>query len=268
FARVPDLEVPGVCRAIPVIDLLDEEVDVTPGRHLPAAGAEATAERFTATRDRLAAVISRLDALTPEVRPASRPAEVPVVPVGELARAGALAVWQAPLRRDPAEAPAAPGGVPLLTVEDVLEGREPSATVEAEAPGEPGRRLVTMAGDIAVTAAARRFAARVVERDGVVVGPHLVLVRVDPRVLDPHYLAGILRSSANVRHSTAVSTGSRADVRRALVPRLPLDEQRRLGALFRRMAELESALRGGLALGGELARLLADGVADGTLGPA
>ncbi|REE96290.1 N-6 DNA methylase [Thermomonospora umbrina] len=264
FPRAPDLDVPGVCRAIPVIDLLDEEVDVTPGRHLPAAGAGRTPERFAATRDRLAAVIARLDALTPEVRPAERPPEVPVVPLGELARAGALTVQQAPLRREPGT-PAAIGEIPLLTGEDVIEDREPSGRV-AEAPGD--RQVVTEAGDIVVTAAARRFAARVIDRAGAVLGPHLVLVRVDPDVLDPHYLAGILRSSANVRHSTAVSTGSRTDVRRALVPRLPLDEQRRLGALFRQMAELESTLRGGLALGGELAQLLADGVAEGGLGPA
>jgi hypothetical protein len=71
-----------------------------------------------------------------------------------------------------------------------------------------------------------------------------------------------------VQLSTASSTGGgRVDVRRAQVPRLPLERQRRYGEAFRRMTEFEEALRTTAAMGSELAQLLADGVAEGTLNP-
>ncbi|WP_198679370.1 N-6 DNA methylase [Thermomonospora amylolytica] len=264
FQADPELDRPGVGRAVPLIDLLDEDVDVTPGRHLPAGGTERTAERFLQTRARLAGTLERMAALLPAARPAERAQDVPVVPLSELVRAGALTVRQVPLRREPATAGT---GVPLLTAQDVIEGREPSAHVPPDLLDDGERWIIAEEGDVVVTAAARSLAARVVERGGAVLGPHLVLVRADPDLLDPHYLAGILRSSANVRQSTAVSSGSRIGIRRALVPRLPVEEQRRLGALFRRMDELTAALRAGADLGGELARLLADGIAEGALGP-
>ncbi|MBA9003422.1 N-6 DNA methylase [Thermomonospora cellulosilytica] len=264
FQSDPELDRPGVGRAVPLIDLLDEDVDVTPGRHLPAGGTERTAERFLQTRARLAGTLERMAALLPAARPAERAQDVPVVPLSELVRAGALTVRQAPLRREPATAGT---GVPLLTAQDVIEGREPSAHVPPDLLDDGERWIIAEEGDVVVTAAARSLAARVVERGGAVLGPYLVLVRADPDLLDPHYLAGILRSSANVRQSTAVSSGSRIGIRRALVPRLPVEEQRRLGALFRRMDELAAALRAGADLGGELARLLADGIAEGALGP-
>lgn len=55
--------------------------------------------------------------------------------------------------------------------------------------------------------------------------------------------------------------------RAARVPRLPLGEQRRHGEAFRHMAAFESALRSTAVMGPEPARLLADGVAGGTLAP-
>lgn len=263
FQRDPQLHRPGVGRAVPLIELLDEEVDVTPGRHLPVGGTEQTAERFLQTRARLADMLERAATLLPAAHPVERAADVPVVPLAELARAGALTVRQTPLRREPATAGA---GVPLLSAQDVIEGREPSARISPDSL-DAERRILTEAGDVVVTAAGGGLAARVVDQGGAVLGPSLVLIRVQPDLFDPHYLAGVLRSSANVRRSTAVSSGSRLGVRRAMVPRLPMAEQRRIGTLFRRMDELETALRTSADLGGELARLLADGITAGTLGP-
>ncbi|MGI8334862.1 N-6 DNA methylase [Actinomadura scrupuli] len=259
YAGDPDHDEPGVSRAVPVIDLLDEEVDLTPARHLSAARPERTAERFGETHDRLAATLGRLGGLVPAVWPAADRADPRTVPVSELDRIGYLTIHQAPLRGDTQDG----GGEPLLTAEDVIEGRPPSGRV----PPDDARWITTRAGDIVVAVAARRFAARVVESDGALLGPQLSLIRVDPERLDPYFLAGVLRSSANVRSSTVQSTGgtSRADIRRAQVPRLPLAEQRRYGDAFRHMAEFESALRSTAVLGAELAQLMADGVAEGTL---
>ncbi|GII31102.1 HsdM family class I SAM-dependent methyltransferase [Planotetraspora mira] len=264
YRNDPEHDEPGVSRAVPIIDLLDEDVDLTPAPHLSATGSERTAERFLETHDRLTALLERLGGLLPAVRPSVDQEESPSVLIAELARIGYLTIHQAPLRRDQEEV--AGDGQPLLTVEDVIEGRAASA----RATPADGRWIATRAGDIVIAAAAHRFAARVVEGDGALLGPQLSLLRVDPERLDPYFLAGVLGSSANARTSTVQTTGTtgRVDIRRARMPRLPIEEQRRYGVAFRRMAEFESALRSSVALGEEMARLLADGTADGTLVPA
>ncbi|MEU6750467.1 N-6 DNA methylase [Spirillospora sp. NPDC046719] len=254
-----DVDSPGTSRVVPIIDLLDEEVDLTPARHLTAGTGDRTAERFVQTRDRLTALLGQMSELVPELGPVPRDREPAVTSVAELDRIGALTVHRAPARRDAAEAGE---GRPVLTAEDVIHDREPTGRVPARAEED---WLVTRTGDIAVAVASRRFAARVVEREGLLLGPQLSLVRVDPEQLDPYFLAGVLRSTANVRSSALSSTGSRVDVHRARVPRLPLDQQRRYGEAFRRMDRVASAARDGIALSEEMGRLLADGVAAGEL---
>ncbi|MCO5993731.1 N-6 DNA methylase [Actinoallomurus rhizosphaericola] len=259
----PGHDEPGVSRAVPVIDLLDEEVDLTPSRHVSPTRTDHTAERFTATHDRLTATLGKAGRLVPALSPAAERREARSVPLSELARIGYLTIHQAPMRGDTEDG----GGddPPLLTAEDVAEGRAPTGRA---ARGDT-RWIPIQAGDVLVAAVARRFVVRVAETGGPLLGPQLSLLRVDPRHLDPYFIAGVLRSSANARSSIVQSTGTigRADIRRAQVPRLPLEDQRRYGAAFRRMAEFESALRSTVAMGTELAQLLADGVAEGTLAP-
>jgi N-6 DNA Methylase len=263
FQAGRDADRPGTSRVVPVIDLLDEEVDVTPARQLAASGAGQAAERFVRSRDRLAALLGAMPAMLPDVEPADGGGEPDVTTVAELARIGALTVHRPQARGEAGEPGGAGAGLPLLTAEDVLGESEPAGR---DAPaGAEDDGTVTRAGDIVVTVVSRRYAVRVLERGGSLLGPHLSLIRVDPRVLDPYFLAGVLRGTANVRSSSPSSTGGRVDVHRARVPRLPLDEQARYGEAFRRMDRLTSAARRGAALGEEMARLLADGLLDGDL---
>ena len=258
FTGDPCHEEPGVSRAVPVIDLLDDEVDLNPARYLSAPPVERTAERFVKTREGLAAVLSGLPRLIPDLRPADQPRPVTFVTVAELARTGQVEVHQAPVRSDSGD-----GSAPLLTAEDVVEGRPPSGR------GQPGERWITVrTGDIVVAAsAADRLTARVVTTQGAILGPGLTLLRVDPGRLDAHFVAGALRSSANGQ-VTARQTGSgRADISRALIAQLPLPEQRPYGEAFRQADELESAARSASAMGASLSQLLADGIAGGTLEP-
>lgn len=259
FTGDPGHEEPGVSRAVPVIDLLDDEVDLNPVRYLSAPAAEQTAERFVATRQGLATALSGLTGLIPDLRPADQPRPPTFVTVAELARTGQVEVYQAPARADSGD-----GSAPLLTAQDVIEGRLPSGR------GQPGERWITVrAGDIVVAAsAADRLTVRVLTTQDAILGPGLTLLRVDPGRLDAHFVAGALRSSANGQVTTR-QTGSsgRADISRALVAQLPLPEQRSYGDAFRRADELESAARSAAAMGASLAQLLADGVAGGTLEP-
>ncbi|WP_433176976.1 N-6 DNA methylase [Actinoallomurus sp. CA-150999] len=259
FQAGRDVDRPGVSRSVPIIDLLGEEVDVTPARYLSASAGQ-PAEQFFQTRERLAALLGRLSGLMPEVEPVNDVQELTVTTVAELARIGALTVYQAAAR---GETSGADAGRPLLTAEDVVQGREPTGLVVPTS--SEADSMVTRGGDIVVTVISRRFAARVVRRGGALLGPHLSLIRVDPQALDPRFLAGVLHSTANVRSSALPSTSGRVDVRRASVPRLPLDEQRRYGEAFQSLEAFVSAARSSALLGEAMARLLADGIAEGDL---
>ncbi|HZR49083.1 MAG TPA: N-6 DNA methylase [Streptosporangiaceae bacterium] len=256
FGTEPELDEPGVARAVAVIDLLDDEVDVTPGRHISAPAPERTAERFAAGRERLSAMLGSAMTLAPELRAAALPREA--VTIAELARVGYLSVHQAPVRGDVGS-----GDDPVLTSEDVLENRAASGRGRREA-----HLVTTHRGDVVVAADGGRFVAAVTAEHGAIVAPGLTLLRPDPDQLDAHFLAGVLRSTENARVSLA-QTGSvgRSDVPRARVPRLPVAEQRAYGVAFRQVEELRTAVRAAAAAGTELAQLLADGVSGGTLKP-
>ncbi len=264
---------PGVSRAVPIIELLDEEVDLTPARWLSAPAPERIGERFGQARARLAALTGELPGLLPDLRPmagahaaAAEGAgaadaaghDTGALPVAELARMGYLAIHAAPARGD-----LAPGGQALLTADDVIAGCPASGRVAPDERWPSVRR-----GDVAVAVAGGCLTARVVTEGGCLLGPGLILLRPDPGRLDPYFLAGVLGSSANEQVSL-VQTGAtgRADIRRAQVPQLPVAEQRRYGAAFRRMGDLAVALRSATDTSADLARLLADGVTEGALEP-
>ncbi|MBM7489148.1 hypothetical protein JOD64_000370 [Micromonospora luteifusca] len=268
FAAAPDgdVEEAGFARAVPVIELLDEEVDLTPARRQPAVVGEASGEHLVRTRERLAAIVGELPALLPQVT--ATPPEASVsgsLTVAELARTGALQVI-GPIRSGSgkAEGDFAANGQASL----VLTGRDVVAGVDASGhdDGTLLERVPLMAGDVVVPVAARQLIARVITADGTLLGAHLYLLRPNPAALDPWFMAGQLRNSANDKQTTSLS-GSRVDVRRAQIRRLPLDEQRAHGEAFRRLLAFESAVAEVSSLSAELVRLTADGLAVGTLRP-
>lgn len=103
---------------------------------------------------------------------------------------------------------------------------------------------------------------------GAALGRNLQLLRPAPGVLDPWFLAGFLRGTANNRQASSfASTATRLDVRRLQLPRLSPADQRRHGAHFRSLAEFEEALRLAARLGEQLVQGLYDGLADGSVEP-
>ncbi|MEV1288733.1 N-6 DNA methylase [Micromonospora sp. NPDC049679] len=263
FVAEPDrpVEEPGFARAVPVIELLDEEVDLTPARRHPVAGAEETGENLTRTRERLAAIVTELPRLMPDVVDGATAPPPMTVSIAELAKLGALQVF-GPLRAGSGDGEAGDDR-PVLTGQDVVLGREASGKAE----GQLSPEVVVQAGDVVVPIVARQLTARVVTTAGALLGRHVYLLRANPAALDPWFLAGQLRTSANERQASSLSGSLRLDVRRAQVPRLPLDEQRRQGEAFRRLDAFDGALRHAAELGAELVRMTADGLARGALRP-
>ncbi len=252
-------ERPGLARSLPVIDLLDDDVDLAPARHLPPPAAADGAGRLTDLRERLGETLRLAADLTPPPADTGRPApRWPQTTVGELARGRALVLRTG-----------GHGGharVPVLTDHDVLAGTAPSGTL----PESDEEAVLTEPGDVVVPVLGGGTVARVVDDTaaGAVLGRNLVLLRPDPAALDPWFLAGFLRGSANHRQASSyASTATRLDVRRLQLPRLPLDQQRRYGARFRALDEFERALRRAGRLGEQLVRGMYDGLTDGSVAP-
>ncbi|WP_406070354.1 N-6 DNA methylase [Micromonospora sp. NBC_01638] len=262
FAAAPDgdVEEAGFARAVPVIELLDEDVDLTPARRQPAVGGEASGEHLVRTRERLAVIVGELPALLPQVTPAPDGPDGLFLTVGELAKTGALQLI-GPVRAGTSTP--VPEGLPVLTVPDVLAGVEASGRVDDRF----GQEIFLAVGDVVVPMIARQLTARVVTAEGALLGRNLYLLRPNPAALDPWFLAGQLRTSANEKQASSLSGTMRFDIRRAQVRRLSLDEQRVHGDAFRRLDAFESAIRQAASLGAELAQLTADGLARGSIRP-
>ncbi|WP_345632842.1 N-6 DNA methylase [Streptomyces thinghirensis] len=260
FDRVGRLDDrPGLARSLPVIELLDDDVDLAPARHLPPPAPADGAGRLTDVRERLDRTLRLTADLTPEAADTTHPApRWPLTTVGELARGGALVLRTG-----------GNGGharVPVLTDHDVLAGTGPSGTL----PESEEEAVLTEPGDVVVPVLGGGSVARVIDdaTAGAALGRSLVLLRPDPTALDPWFLAGFLRGTANNRQASSyASTATRLDVRRLQLPRLPLDAQHRYGARFRALDEFERALRLAGRLGEQLVRGMYDGLTDGTVAP-
>ncbi|MGV9269971.1 N-6 DNA methylase [Kitasatospora sp. NPDC003701] len=265
---------PGVHRTMAAIDLLDDETDLSPTRHVPPAAPVGGAAELAHLSGRLTELLAGLadpgsllpDPAVPTAQPAA--AAGPVVTVGELVRSGVLEVHSSGAGAPTRPAGAGPSGTPVLTDQDVIAGNPPSAVLDGSGPAGD---LRTRPGDVLVPALGTG-AARVVRAggpsDGAALGRQLHLLRPDPAVLDPDFLAGQFRSTAATRRAAShASTTARLDIRRVELPRLPIAEQRLLGAAFARLAGFESALHQAAGLAHTLTQALTDGLATGTLAP-
>ncbi|MFB4288366.1 N-6 DNA methylase [Nonomuraea sp. ATR24] len=248
---------PGVSRAVPVIDLLNDEVDLLPGRYLPATPSGLSPERIVRSRDRLHETLADTLALLPGIEPAPSGRDRPLVPVAELERRNLLTVHQqAPAR--PGETPAVPAEAPVLTAEDVVRRRAATGP-----PGSVRKELRTRPGDVLVPQVVRTPVAVVVSGGGDVIGTQLHLLRPDPERLDPHFLAGFLTAQGNLRHYASMSSTHRVDVRRAEIPLLPIEEQRAYGRAFRHLQTLTASLRQLAEHGADLVQDTLDGLTGG-----
>ncbi|MFD0471010.1 hypothetical protein ACFQ0B_23905 [Nonomuraea thailandensis] len=154
--------------------------------------------------------------------------ELAMTTIAEQVKAGAVTVHQAPRQQ------AGSGKLPVLTVDDVLAGRGPGGRTS------PSADMVRLEpGDVVVPSGGRAFIARIVHEEDAVLGSGLHLFRVDPSRIDPACLAGFLRIAGSQAAGRSQSGTSRSDIRKVEIPRLPLEEQRRLGAAFTRLERLE-----------------------------
>src|SRR5262249_6969725 len=157
---------PGVARAMPLADLLDEQVDLTPRRHLPLPPPPSVSgHELAAAREQLTGLLSALGETLPG--PAQGPrfdrATVRLVALNELAKTGAVFIRRAltqhgaPNNAHPMSTSTATGRI--LTGADIAAGQPPSKTGDVD--GDEVRNPPIRPGDVLVPAVARRLTARV-----------------------------------------------------------------------------------------------------------
>ncbi|MBV2152291.1 N-6 DNA methylase [Kitasatospora sp. SUK 42] len=268
---------PGVHRSMAALDLLDDETDLSPARHVPPAAPLGGAAELAHLGARLAELLADLaDPATLLPQPGAESVghtgpvgPVGAVTVGELIRGGALEVFSSGTGAATRPAGAAPDGTPVITDQDLATGAPPSAVLAAAAG--PAGDVRTRPGDVLVPALGGGTA-RVVPAEGPLVGAalgrQLHLLRPDPAALDPEFLAGQFRSTAGTRRAAShATTTARLDIRRVELPRLPLPAQQRLGAAFARLAAFDTTLTRAATLAHALTQAATDALATGALAP-
>ncbi|MCT9010077.1 N-6 DNA methylase [Streptomyces rhizosphaerihabitans] len=276
---------PGIAGVVPITDLLNEAVDLTPARHIRTASRQALrpvllARQASELYGQLHQAARDLTGLSTEGDwpPADdHPRDWRTATVSDLLRGGALSLLRTapPGRRtrsgEPLPRPEPElGGRPTLTATDVVQNRPASGT-EADLPTGAALPLI-QGSDVLLTETlrvGRGAVARVVEpgETGCFLGPHLLLFRPDQRRLDPWFLAGFLAAEQNVNAAATGTSIVRVDPRRLRVPLLPLAEQQRYGAAFRRLHELRTAARRADRAAEDVTRLLSTGLTGGALFP-
>ncbi|GAB3731743.1 N-6 DNA methylase [Nocardiopsis nanhaiensis] len=275
-------ERPGLARAVEAADLVDEDVDLTPGVHLPVRRSPHDAAReFTERRTLLESAMERLrDHLSELTAPQDRPGPAPgsdtpptptgsagsgagpgtvtgsssgMVTLGELAKAGSVTIRRV-ARRGGSE-PAQTVSARVIEPEDVATGSPASRVRPVDA--DPMRNPPVQEGDVLVPVSLDRPIARVAtEADvGAYPAPGMYVVRTNPAAVDPWFLAGFATSGDEAEHLSRVSSTRghlRVDPSQMRLPVLPLTEQQRLGERFRRVRLFESAVREVALLGEEL----------------
>ncbi|MEU6524207.1 N-6 DNA methylase [Streptomyces sp. NPDC046924] len=272
---------PGVARAVDVVDLLDETVDLTPTRLVRASRADVDPAKLAAEAD--ATRRNLVEAAESLVRAAGYDDWDPAgdsarqwrtATASDLARGGALTV----LRTLPEGARSRaeegvgtseqPGARAVLTGSDISRGSGPTGD-----PAElrSGTAPVIAVGDVLVRAVASKDGpmSRVAgdAEAGALLGPHVHLFRPDPARLDAWFLAGFLGAEDNIAGASTGSTVLHVSPGRLRVPLLPLEEQQRYGEAFRRVHELRAEAKRATRLAEETARLLAGGLTGGQLLP-
>ncbi|WP_328853231.1 N-6 DNA methylase [Micromonospora globbae] len=262
-------ESPGVHRTIPIIDLLDDQVDLTPHRHLPQAHDLATDPNHLIDK------ISDFGRLIGDVRqglPAVQQASstvlrtAPRASMADLIRAGSVSVLRAPSRGQDTTHGADDY---VLTSADILAARPATGTTNRAASNHSGPRVSS--GDILIPVMGREIVARVAtpEQVGAQLGPGVQSVRVDTALFDPWFVAGVISHRDSTRAANRTSNADhgtlRIDVRRLAIPVLPLDLQQAYGQVFRQLAEFRARLDQAAEAGATLAREISDALTAGTL---
>ncbi|MGW4244585.1 N-6 DNA methylase [Nocardia sp. NPDC004722] len=270
FTAVPDL-----AASVPVIALLDDLVDLTPGRYSrapldPAALVERigqVAADLSVQTDRLQADVAAAGKWCVAQQKSLRTATI-----SDLAQRGMLQILrtsQVPAEQTAAAAVDASRSV--LSGRDLVTGGRASETVGELAVSS--NLVVIEVGDVLlpVVRGNRQGGAPIRVADetdaGVIAGTGVIVLRPDPKHIDPWFLAGFAANADNGATSGGATT-IRTETNRVRIPLLPLSEQGGYGMAFRHMTELRAIARQVAESADTYAGLVVSGLTTGALNPA
>lgn len=256
---------PGIRRTVPAIDVLDDQVDLTPQRYLPPS------DQLTIDPARTIASIADLDRILadvrsrlPEIRPAKATAlqNAPQASLADLIRSGSMSLLRTANRTRLTD----PTGPSSSTV--VFEQTPPGPTARASEPDDTPR---IRADDLIIPVIGREISVHVATTDqaGAELEPGMQLLRLHPGQFDPWFVAGVLSRTDNLRvagRATSASSGTlRIDLRRLAIPVLTLADQQEYGRAFRELDEFRVRLEKAAATAAALTQEISDGLTSGTL---
>lgn len=259
----------GVAVAVRLVDVLTEEVDLT-----PAAYVRSSLDSDTVS-DEVEEAIRRFGTAETGLRVASDDlggwAASPgkswrFVTIADLANHGQLEWIRS--EQPSGEPPEFENADRVLTALDIANGGPASGTTASAATAQLVRIEL---GDVLIPAVrsdrtgGRSARVAGAADTGAIRGPHIHTLRVDRDRLDPWFLAGFLTGAENVS-ATRTST-IRFDPSRLRIPVLGLAEQQRYGELFRQLFDLRTAARRATAAAEHVAELITTGLTAGALAP-
>jgi hypothetical protein len=262
--------VSDVAIAVPAVDLLGEDADLTPARYLRPSGLDLPSRaELAGRRNELGGRLAELARLLPELPEPRADEGRPYrdASLEELAQTGALVIRRAaprPASGEPDTGSARARGR-ILTSQDIARAVAPSGVDEIIL--DEVRNPAIRAGDVLVPLVGRRLTARVASGEdvGAYLSPTVYLIRPDIAALDPWFLAGVLSSTGGDRQAARMAStlGDRIrfDPRRVRVPLLPIEDQHAYGESFRRLWHFARALRAAYDGGTDLIRDLIDATA-------
>jgi len=262
-------EASGVAAVVRPVDVLDDDVDLTPARYVRSAmDSGAIADQLGTALDTLGAAARELAGTVGRIKGefAEGGSTWRLVTVADLAAHGQLE-W---IRSQPGSSDKSETGDtrPVLTAPDVATGAAPSGTVQSI---RPAAEIEVHAGDVLIPAVrsdrsgTRSAGVAGPEEAGALLGPHIHVLRLDGDQLDPWFVAGFLTGNDNIA-ATRTST-VRFDPSRLRLPVMPLAEQQRFGALFRQLFRLRITAGAAFGAADEISELLTTGLTAGVLTP-
>jgi hypothetical protein len=254
-------DVAGYGTVVRAIDLLDDDVDLSPARHdVPRRDQKDPAETTVLLKSLRRALGEILHETAEDLPEAAWPA---AGNHGAGSRSTGTRVDRA--RVDSGTGPET--GWRMVTVADL----ERTRTVAIQRATTKTGTTRMEEGDVIIPALGANAPVRghVVTREeaGTEVPPNTHLVRPNHGHIDPWFLAGFLVAPASVRAAAYGTNGGRIEVRRLTVPFLPLPEQQAYGAAFRRLENSEARTREIARVTAELTELVRTGLRDRTILP-
>ncbi|WP_405135733.1 N-6 DNA methylase [Nocardia sp. NBC_01388] len=259
----------GVAAVVRLVDVLDDEVDLTPVRYVRASlDSESVVDNVDDVIRGLTTAVTELTSVTGALGgwSAAGSQSWRFVPISDLMTHGQLTWIKSDLPSTDQQV--ADDMSPVLTAPDIATGSPASGTLSSIASE---KREVVEDRDVLIPAVRSDRtggrSARVAgpEDAGVLRGPHVHTLRVDEDRLDPWFLAGFLTGAENISATRTATV--RFDPTRLRIPVLSLAEQRRYGDVFRQLFLLRTAARRATYAAEHVAELVTTGLTVGVLAP-